>query len=80
MKLDRHFATLYFRMAQVLHDRGDARAEPFYEMALALSPFDFPTANDYGCWLLDSDQKEKFASWATLCGVIYPDKQEGEAP
>ena len=78
MDLDRGFATLYYRMAQIFHDQCDARAEPFYEMALALSPFDLPTANDYGCFLADSGSPEKFESWATLCRVLYPEQFAAE--
>jgi len=74
LDLDRGFATLYYRMAQCFHDQGDARAEPFYEMALALSPLDHSTANDYGCYLSDSGKTEKLESWTTLCRALYPEK------
>jgi hypothetical protein len=77
MNLDRHFATLYYRMAQIFHDQGDTRAGEFYELALALSPFDFPTANDYGCFLSESGQNEKFNSWVALCQILYPEHFSG---
>jgi hypothetical protein len=64
-------------MAQRFHDQGDSRAEPFYEMALALSPIDLPSANDYGCLLMDLGRSEKFASWKALCKILFPKEFEG---
>jgi hypothetical protein len=79
MNLDCHFATGYYKLAQVLHDKGDSQAALFYEMALVLSPFDQPAANDYGCFLLDSNQQEKFESWSTVCRALYPQCFQGVA-
>ncbi len=79
MNFDCHFSTLYYRAAQILHDQGDTRSDSFYELALALSPLDFPIANDYGVWLVDSNQSEKFESWSTLCQALYPEQFEESA-
>ena len=78
MELDQNFGTLYYRTAQILHDQNDERAAGFYEMAMALSPFDLATANDYGCWLMDSGNQEKFESWSSLCKILYPEQFESD--
>jgi tetratricopeptide (TPR) repeat protein len=70
---DHGFATAHYRIAQLLHDRSDARAEASYLRALSLSPFDFPCANDYGCFLSDTGQEAKLADWGRICEAIFPE-------
>ena len=74
MGLDKHFGALYYRMAQHFHDQGDTHAGLFYEMALALSPMDLATANDYGCFLADAGQTHKFDSWSAFCRTLFPEQ------
>ncbi len=74
MKKDRFFTTLYYRVAQILHDSHDRNAAIFYELALALSPLDFPTANDYGVFLEEMGEEAKFSSWKSACEKIFSDE------
>lgn len=70
---DYYFTTIYYRLAQILHDHKDKRASTFYHMALATSPLDYATANDFGCYLAESDQALLLSNWTTICGAIFTD-------
>jgi tetratricopeptide (TPR) repeat protein len=78
IRMDRGFATPYYRLAQTLHDRADPDAITFYEKALALSPIDLATANDYGCCLSDLGREDLLESWSQLCMLQFPEQFTSE--
>ena len=74
--LDPGFADYHYRIAQILHDRGDKEAVTHYEQALRLGSPSFELMNDYGCCLNDHDLTWDVKSWEQVMMFFYPESAE----
>jgi len=77
---DSGYFDYFYRIAVLLHDRGDVSAKNFYESSLAVSPFNFSLVNDYGCFLKDFGFQDEFGDWCQLIeGIaLFPCESKDE--
>lgn len=64
------FFDYHYRLASILHDKGQKTAQMEYERALSLGPIDEAIATDYGCLLQELNNKELLRSWENVCRLF----------
>jgi tetratricopeptide (TPR) repeat protein len=74
LRLDPGFTDYDYRIAQILHDRGDRTAQLHYEAALRMSPMNFSLVNDYGCCLSEFSPAD-LDSWERVARFFFPNPQ-----